>query len=165
VCEGLGIKPYEGLKEAYTDEKDASEAEAGFIRHIARETGRPVYCGAGVDRNVESLARNIYSEGIVFKYSEKPYNNVAATKKALEHKYHLEYLTEPKFRAETYWKGSEMLQVNYVVGLAHLVRSYREEGNLVRANWLYATLRASIENTRLPEDVKRQYIGYLDSQK
>lgn len=165
VCERLGIKPYEGFKEAYTDEKDASEAEAGFIRHIARETGRSVYCGAGVDRNVESLARNIYSEGIVFKYSEKPYNNVAATKKALEQKYHLEYLTEPKFRAETYWKGSEMLQVNYVVGLAHLVKSYREEGNLVRANWLYVTLRASVENTRLPEDVKRQYIGYLDSQK
>lgn len=165
VCEGLGIQPFAGVKEAYADEKDLRHVEADFIRYLAKETGRPVYFGAGVTMQIKSLARNTYAEGIVYRYSERPYDNLSATKRALEHKYHLEYLTEPKFHAETYWKGSEMLQVNYVVGLAHLVKSYREAGDLKRANWLYEALKASVENTRLPEDVKRQYIGYLDSQK
>lgn len=165
VCKGLGISPYAGLKDEYADAEEVRKAEAGFIRYIAKQTGRPLYFGAGVSMQIEELANCTYNEGIVYRYSETPYNNIAATKNALENKYHLDYLTEPKFRAETYWKGSEKLQVNYVVSLAHLVKSYRESGDKKRAQWLYDILRASVENTRLADDDKRYYINYLDGNK
>ena len=78
-------------------------------------------------------------------------------------KYHLEYLTEPRFRTENYWKGSEKLQVNYVTLLPKFIQRFKAAGDEKRAQWLYRTLRASITNTQLDETTKQRYLQHLEN--
>jgi hypothetical protein len=67
----------------------------------------------------------------------------------------------PKFRPETYWKGSEVIQTNYVVMLAEYIKKYKQMGNLADADWLKQILETSVVNTQLPESTKATYLEYL----
>ena len=158
LCKSLGIEACPDIKEKYSSHDEIEYAEAAFIKYLMKKTGRPLYCG---DTQMKGFEKNLYCEGLVFKYSEKTYDNIAATKNAVEKKYHLEYLTEPEFHIETYWKGSEKLQLNYVILLSHIVKEYQNEGNTERAKWLYNILLSSLENTYLPDSKKDIYVDYL----
>lgn len=158
LCKTLGINPFPGIKDKYHSQEEMNNVITDFIKYLNEESGRPIYFG---NTQMKGIENNLYCEGLVFRYSEKPYDNIAATKASIEKKYHLEYLTEPKFRPQTYWKGSEKLQVNYVVLLSHIVKSYHDEGNKERAKWLYDILRSSITNTNLPDEDKNEYLDYL----
>ena len=96
------------------------------------------------------------------KYSTTPYDNAAAALRAFE-KYHLEYLTEPRFRIENYWKGSEKLQVNYATLLPKFIQRFKAAGDEKRAQQLYRILRASITNTQLDEATKQRYLQHLEN--
>ena len=118
-----------------------------------------------MQNKLQELTDKLYNEGLVFRYSEQPYDNIAAAKRHVEQDYHFDYLTEPSFRPEVWWSGSERLQLNYVVMLAHLVEAYRETGRQQQADRLYDILKASVENGGFSEAKKKEYLGYLDQWK
>ena len=162
ICKHLGIPPYEV--------EAAQFRLSQFIHYLSEQTDRPVYLNASVPYNLETSANEdikefcecLYQEGLLLKYSTTPYDNATAAMRAFE-KYHLEYLTEPRFRTENYWKGSEKLQVNYVTLLPKFIQRFKAAGDEKRAQWLYRTLRASITNTQLDETTKQRYLQHLEN--
>ena len=99
ICKHLGIPPYE---------IEASQFQLSkFIHYLSEKTDRPIYLNASVPYNLESSSNteikefcdSLYQEGLLLKYSTTPYDNATAAMRAFE-KYHLEYLTEPRFRTE-----------------------------------------------------------------
>ena len=111
---------------------------------------------------IKEFCDSLYQEGLLLKYSTTPYDNATAAMHAFD-KYHLEYLTEPRFRTEIYWKGSENLQVNYATLLPKFIQQFKEAGDEKRAQQLYRILRASITNTQLDEATKQRYLQYLEN--
>ena len=160
ICKRLGIAPYipavNPVGSSANDDINAVE----FIKYLSQNTGRPIYCEASLVDSYRLIANNLYREGLLLKYSPVPYDNWAAAKKVI-HKYHYEYLYLPKFRPETYWKGSEMIQANYVVMLAEYIKKYKQMGNTAKADWLKQILETSVVNTQLPESTKATYLEYL----
>lgn len=164
ICTHLGIPPYQPDKEHFQD------CFIGFVQYLSEKTARPIYINAAITKQHDFLSKtefkdfckNLYQEGLLLKYSTTPYDNKAAGLQAIE-KYHLEYLTEPRFRKENYWKGSEMLQVNYAVLLASYIQEYEETGHTMRAKRLKELLRASISNTQLNDATKKQYLHHIET--
>ena len=162
ICKHLGIPPYEIEAAQFRLSK--------FIHYLSENTDRPIYLSASVPYNLETSSNEeikefcecLYQEGLLLKYSTTPYDNAAAALRAFE-KYHLEYLTEPRFRIENYWKGSEKLQVNYATLLPKFIQRFKAAGDEKRAQWLYRTLRASIINTQLDEPTKQRYLQHLEN--
>lgn len=144
LCRQLGIPPFPG-REVRTEEEFKAAVQE-MVEYVIRESGRPAYFSPGSQWAVQGIARKLYNEGLVYRYSEEPYDNVSAAQRHVERDYHFDYLTEPAFRLESWWSGSEMLLLNYTVMLGPLVQSYRESGNQERADWLYRILKASVEN-------------------
>ena len=162
ICQHLGIPPYEIEAAQFRLSK--------FIHYLSENTDRPIYLNASVPYNLESSSSKeikefcdcLYQEGLLLKYSTTPYDNATAAMRAFE-KYHLEYLTEPRFRTEIYWKGSEKLQVNYATLLPKFIQRFKAAGDEKRAQQLYRILRASITNTQLDEATKQRYIQHLEN--
>ena len=162
ICKHLGIPPYEIEASQFRLSK--------FIHYLSENTDRPIYLNPSVPYNLESSSTpeikefcdSLYQEGLLLKYSTTPYDNAEAALRAFE-KYHLEYLTEPRFRTETYWKGSEKLQVNYATLLPNFIQRFKSAGDMARAQNLYNILRASITNTQLDEPTKQRYLLHLEN--
>ena len=162
ICSHLGIAPYESEEAQFELPK--------FIHYLSEQTGRPVYLNVSVPYDLGALSSEkikefcncLYQEGLLLKYSSTPYDNAEAALRAFE-KYHLEYLTEPRFRTEIYWKGSEKLQVNYVTLLPNFIQRFKSAGNEKGAQKLYHILRASIINTQLDESTKQRYLQHLEN--
>ena len=160
LCRQLGILPFPG-REVRTEEEFKAAVQE-MVEYVIRESGRPAYFSPGSQWAVQGIARKLYNEGLVYRYSEEPYDNVSAAQRHVERDYHFDYLTEPAFRLETWWSGSEMLLLNYTVMLGPLVQSYRESGNRERADWLYRILKASVENGGFSAAKKKEYLDYLE---
>ena len=162
ICAHLGIAPYESEEAQFELPK--------FVHYLSEQTGRPVYLNVSVPYDLGALSSEkikefcncLYQEGLLLKYSPTPYDNAEAALRAFE-KYHLEYLTEPRFRTETYWKGSEKLQVNYATLLPNFIQRFKSAGDMARAQKLYHILRASITNTQLDEPTKQRYLLHLEN--
>ncbi len=162
ICAHLGIAPYESEEAQFELPK--------FVHYLSEQTGRPVYLNVSVPYDLGALSNEkikafcncLYQEGLLLKYSPTPYDNAEAALRAFE-KYHLEYLTEPRFRTETYWKGSEKLQVNYATLLPNFIQRFKSAGDTARAQKLYNILRASITNTQLDEPTKQRYLLHLEN--
>lgn len=157
LCRQLGIPPFPG-REVRTEEEFKAAVQE-MVEYVIRESGRPAYFSPGSQWAVQGIARKLYNEGLVYRYSEEPYDNVSAAQRHVERDYHFDYLTEPAFRLESWWSGSEMLLLNYTVMLGPLVQSYRESGNQERADWLYRILKASVENGGFSAAKKKGVFG------
>ena len=157
LCRQLGSPPFPG-REVRTEEEFKAAVQE-MVEYVIRESGRPAYFSPGSQWAVQGIARKLYNEGLVYRYSEEPYDNVSAAQRHVERDYHFDYLTEPAFRVETWWSGSEMLLLNYTVMLGPLVQSYRESGHQERADWLYRILKASVENGGFSAAKKKGVFG------
>ncbi|MCM1035291.1 MAG: hypothetical protein NC038_06860 [Paludibacter sp.] len=158
LCHKLGIAPFE-VEKTYADWKDYSRDVLDYIVH---ETKRTAYFFPGAWHDFEGIEGNLYSEGLLLRYSAKKYDNLSRTIEILEKKYHLDYLTEPAFVKEENWTGGLSLQLNYSVMLSHVITAYQQAGNKDKAQRLARILRSSIMNTPLPEDTQRKYLSIVD---
>lgn len=161
ICTQLGIAPFRPTAMETTDAQHPNGNNDAFVKYLSEQTGRPLYFEASLGRKYNTLSTCLYREALLLRYSPTPYNNVEASLQTIE-KYHLEYLTEPRFHSEYYWKGSEQLQINYAILLANYIKSYEERGNKKRAIWLENLLRASITNTQLDDAQKQTILKFID---
>lgn len=156
VCRELGITACEPPSGATQEEYDAWQERAEL--YIISQTGRPAYFGAGAKRQ-PSFADKLYSEGLVSRYSERRYDNLAAKRRNYESRYLTDYLYET-FVPETYEASAYKLNLNYIPCLKSLLDWYKEEGDKERYRELHSMMTTILRRTENVPWEKRQ--SYYD---
>jgi len=162
LCQSLGIKPFEAKENYESIDKLYQEV----LEYIINKSKRPAYFSPHEALTKEKeLSCKLYNEGLVFRYSTRSYDNLAIAQRNVEEKYHLEYLLEPQYVNEEQWKGSERLQLNYIVMLAPVCKQYKKAGDSVHYNQLARYLSAAVTRTSLSNEDKQKYINLLSDKK
>lgn len=117
-----------------TGETSQSGLIDAFIRHVIRHSKRPVY--RSMNAGGTSLKNQFYSEGLIMKYAERPYDNLAVTKQNFEKVFLKDYL-KVGFVPETYETSAQMLNLSYIPCLHSLLRFYKDSGDQVHFQELY----------------------------
>ena len=148
----LGI-PLDIAAEDWNDE--------GLIRHIVRHSKHPVYFSIASGIPKEGLKDSLYSEGLVMRYSAKPYDNISIKRRNYEKRYLLDYLQE-SFSPERYTTSADGLKLNYVVVFQSLLKHYREAGDKAHLEELYGLLRKVINDVGLTPEIREGYINFIN---
>ena len=108
---------------------------------------------------------SIYNEGLVLKYSPKPYDNFSVAMHNVKEVYNLEYLAEPDLVYDD-WETSGMTDMNHVTLLANLISKFRKKGDKAQAERLYGILSKCLErcSNSFPAKSKEYYEILLKEQ-
>lgn len=138
----LCVKPLEVNPQGYWEKYGAEwpkHYEADIIMYLINESKRPAYFSPTTTLNPVLDKSRIYNEGLVLKYSAKPYNNFDVAMHNVKEVCHLEYLAEPDFVYDS-WESSKLIDMNHVLLLANLISKFRKKGDEAEATRLYDIL-------------------------
>lgn len=139
------------------DEADTNDADKMFL-HIIKHSNRPVFFSS--TSPMPSFTDKLYSEGLVSRYSEKRYDNIAAKRRNFEENYLLDYLRED---FEYSYPVYQRIKMNYITVFASLLDHYNKTGNMQQYRRLHKLLKGIIEsNTVLSDEEKHYYEQQLD---
>lgn len=140
------------------------------VEHIIRHTKRPVYFTITMDEIAKSVFKDsLHSEGLLMKYSPKPYDNLAVMRRNFENIYLMDYLREtfyPETMAVAAFdpKANEVLSLYYIPALKALLQFYKESGDQNHYDKLYSLLRSIIDNSKsCTNEVREQYLKSINS--
>ncbi|MGX8689171.1 MAG: hypothetical protein ACSW76_00805, partial [Bacteroidaceae bacterium] len=125
------------------------------VMHIIRESKRPCYFSTVIP-NLPTFQDKLYSEGLVYKYSDKRYDNLKVKQDNLEKKYLLDYLYE-QFTPETYEATAYKLNLNYIPCFKSLLDYYKQSGQKQRYAELYGMMKRIVFKTEGISDETRKY--------
>ena len=156
VSKELGISP---IPEPDYQNYDKWTDDA--VMHIIRESKRPCYFSTVIP-NLPSFQDKLYSEGLVYKYSDKKYDNLAVKQKNFEKKYLLDYLYE-QFTPETYEATAYKLNLNYIPCFKSLLDYYKESGQKQKYKELYGLMRLIASKTDgISDELRKFYYDEID---
>lgn len=148
----LGIEVPEWTEGTYDD------YEQKLLQAIIDKFGSKVYFSATTfPKTMEPWNDNLYNEGLLLKYSTKPYDNLAIKRRNVEERYMMEYLLV-SFRPE--WTAGQRLSANYAVLLADLL-PYYAKNDQKRHEWLMRLLVSGVNNTSLDKERKQAILKEL----
>lgn len=134
------------------------ESCRALLQTIIDRYGSKVYFSTTIPASVsDPWKQNLYNEGLLLKYSKKPYDNLAIKRRNVEERYMLEYLLV-SFRPD--WTAGQRLSANYAVLLADLLPYYARHDQK-RYDWLMRLLVCGIMNTSLSEERKQEFMNLL----
>ena len=151
----LGIQ-LPALKDPQSAE-DYDTTQIALINAIIDKYGSKVYFSPLNINTSNYWKQNLYNEGLLLKYSKKPYDNMAVKRRNVEDRYMLEYLLV-SFRPD--WTAGQRLSANYAVLLADLLPYYAKHDQK-RYEWLMRLLVSGITNTSFSEEKKQEYMNQL----
>ena len=139
--------------------------EADIMMYLIRESKRPAYFSPTNPKNTIINKDSIYNEGLILKYSPKPYDNFAVAMHNVNEVYQLEYLAEPDLVYDS-WETSGMTDLNHVTLLANLISKFRKKGDNAAATRLYGILSKCVERCTLsaPKERKEYFMNLLKEQ-
>lgn len=138
--------------------KSYDDYERALLQTIINKYGNKVYFSTTTpSETMEPWKNNLYNEGLLLKYSKKPYDNLAVKRRNVEERYMLEYLLV-SFRPE--WTAGQRLSANYAVLLADLLPYYAKHDQK-RYDWLMKLLVSGVTNTSLDEEHKQNILKQL----
>lgn len=120
---------------------------------IGKHSKHPVYYAAyspslHKQKMPRKILKNLYNEGLLVRYSSKPYDNMAVACRNVEERYLLDYLYRPLASTpqedEHYYSDGSMCVRNTVVLLQGLLPHYKTY-NPERCHWLSGLLLKTIE--------------------
>ena len=153
LCKKLGVIDPIHEEPYWTDESCNA-----LLQAIIDKYGSKVYFSTTTPSStMEPWKNNLYNEGLLLKYSKKPYDNLAVKRRNVEERYMLEYLLV-SFRPE--WTAGQRLSANYAVLLADLLPYYAKHDQK-RYDWLMKLLVSGVTNTSLDEDHKQNILQQL----
>lgn len=153
LCKKLGVVDPIHEEPYWTDESCNA-----LLQVIIDKYGNKVYFSTTTPSStMEPWKNNLYNEGLLLKYSKKPYDNLAVKRRNVEERYMLEYLLV-SFRPE--WTAGQRLSANYAVLLADLLPYYAKHDQK-RYDWLMKLLVSGVTNTSLDEDHKQSILQQL----
>ena len=124
--------------------------------HLINNTDRPVYFTPMADMEMPQFTDKLYSEGLVMRYSEKPYDNLAIKRKNYEELYLTDYLRE-SFLPESYPASTAPFNFNYIPCFKSLLDHYKHSGNTARYNELRGLMMRIVEQIDVPAEEKQKY--------
>ena len=134
------------------------ESCRALLQTIIDSYGSKVYFSTTTPASIsDPWKQNLYNEGLLLKYSKKPYDNLAIKRRNVEERYMLEYLLV-SFRPD--WTAGQRLSANYAVLLADLLPYYARHDQK-RYDWLMRLLVCGIMNTSLSEERKQEFMNLL----
>ena len=146
ICRQLGIDP---IDEPHVyDYKGLRKWEQNVFKTIAQKTGRQVYFTATMaelsqyDMDFQS---NLYSEGLVIKYSPVKYDNLSVKRRNFEEVYKTDYLYNHKRGKETF-QAEDAINLNYIPCFKSLLTYYKETGNQEQETKLRNLLMHIVDN-------------------
>ncbi|MBP5424464.1 MAG: hypothetical protein J6Y33_00115 [Prevotella sp.] len=155
VCRTLGIDDYAPYREG-----DMKAWEEGFMLHIIRHTGRTAYFSSMMP--IPSFNDRLYSEGLVYRYSEHPYDNLSMKKRNFEQGYLTDYLYEPLY-PETYGASAQRLNLNYIPCLKSLLDYYKTSGDKQHYTQLYNLMKRIVWRAQdLTDDERKKYHAEIE---
>lgn len=172
LTEELGIPKYEEKKSESTKYSSPqnivgsySRSLRGCIDHIVQHTKRPVYFTVTMDEVLKSIYKDsLHSEGLLMRYSAKPYDNLAMMRRNFENIYLMDYLREtffPETMASTAFDYSlkEFLNLYYIPAFKALLQFYKESGDLNHYDKLYSLMNSILENSKsYSKEVREKYL-------
>lgn len=155
LCKKLGVVDPIHEKPYWTDESCNA-----LLQAIIDKYGSKVYFSTTTPSStIEPWKNHLYNEGLLLKYSKKPYDNLAVKRRNVEERYMLEYLLV-SFRPEWKWTAGQRLSANYAVLLADLLPYYAKHDQK-RYDWLMRLLVCGVTNTSLSEERKQKLLYLL----
>jgi hypothetical protein len=124
--------------------------------HLIKNTDRPIYFTPMADMEMPKFTDKLYSEGLVVRYSEKPYDNLAIKRKNYEELYLTDYLRE-SFLPESYPAATAPFNFNYIPCFKSLLDHYKQSGNTARYNELRSLMVRIVEKIDVPDEEKQKY--------
>lgn len=153
LCKKLGVVDPINEEPYWTDESCNA-----LLQAIIDKYGSKVYFSTTTpSETMEPWKNSLYNEGLLLKYSKKPYDNLAVKRRNVEERYMLEYLLV-SFRPE--WTAGQRLSANYAVLLADLLPYYAKHDQK-RYNWLIKLLVSGVKNTSLDDEHKQNILQQL----
>jgi hypothetical protein len=153
LCKKLGVVDPIHEEPYWTDESCNA-----LLQAVINKYGSKVYFSTTTpSETMEPWKSNLYNEGLLLKYSKKPYDNLAVKRRNVEERYMLEYLLV-SFRPE--WTAGQRLSANYAVLLADLLPYYAKHDQK-RYDWLMRLLVSGVTNTSLDEEHKQNILQQL----
>ena len=119
-----------------------------------RETSCVLYAFFLPQRFIEEMKDSLYSEGLVFRYSSKPYNNLAATRKNFEQNYLLDYLRHPLIEDQSHFSSGIHILGNYIIAFSPLLRFYQMSGDKNQYIRLKSLLQSILDYSTPQKDRK-----------
>ena len=98
----------------------------------------------------------LYSEGLVMRYSKKPYDNLSIKRKNYEELYLTDYLRE-SFLPESYPATIDRYNFNYIPCLKSSLDYYKQSGNTPRYNELRNLMVRIVEQINVSVEEREQY--------
>lgn len=131
---------------------DRKDVKCPGLWYFAEKEQRPVYFTQFFTNThlFAELKDGLYSEGLVFRYSSKPYNNMAATRKNYEQNYLLDYLRQPLIEDISYQSNSAKILKNYIVSFSSLLQFYNKSGDKNQYFRLKNLLQGILDNSTTP---------------
>ena len=105
----------------------------------------------------KELLGNLYNEGLLMRYSSKPYDNIAVTCRNVEERYVLDYLYlpfSPTEDSKQVYSESSDLAYTTIVLLQGLLPHYQKE-NPERCQWLSGLLLKAIDRWKVVQIQER----------
>ena len=159
VCERLSIPDFEPIPQI-SNQEEADKYTDQMMLHIIKHTRRPaVYFSTLM--NVPSFKDRLYSEGLVMRYSEKPYDNLVIKRKNFEENYLTDYLRE-NFLPESYPASANKFNLNYIPCFKSLLDHYKQTGNTARYNELRNLMLRIVGQINVPDEEKQKYYEEID---
>ena len=144
ICVGLLYSP-DYLKNIFT---------------VARETGRPIYFSTLMDHL--PFTDKLYSEGLVYKYSPRRYDNLSVKRRNFEEVYLTDYLYET-FTPETYEASAYKLNLNYIPCFKSLLDYYKDNGEKRQMRRLYGLMKRVVARTEnITDEERKRYNDEID---
>ena len=158
LCKRLDMPDFEPTHQIRNQEEADIQLEQ-MMMHIIKHAGRPIYFSTLM--NMPSFKDKLYSEGLVMRYSEKPYDNVAVKCKNYEEVYLTDYLRE-SFVPETYAASAHKFNLNYIPCFKSLLDHYKQTGNTSRYNELRSLMLRIVEQIDVPDQERQKYYEEID---
>ena len=125
-----------------------------MIAWIGDHSEHPVYYSASnlyerlKEKLPKELLKNLYNEGLLLRYSAKPYDNIAVTCRNIEERYTLDYLYlpfSPSKDSEKYYSDATGRTSQTIVLLQSILPHYQQY-DPQRCHWLSGLLLKAIAN-------------------
>ena len=138
------------------DNNDFEEVKDVVYHHIINNTDRPIYFSPMIESEMPKCIDKLYSEGLVMRYSKKPYDNLAIKRKNYEELYLTDYLRE-SFLPESYPATIDRYNFNYIPCLKSLLDYYKQSGNTPRYNELRNLMVRIVEQINVSVEEREKY--------
>ena len=119
---------------------------------------------------MEPWKNHLYNEGLLLRYSAKPYDNIAVTCRNIEERYSLDYLYlpfTPSKDSEKYYSDATSCTYQTIVLLQGILPHYQQYAPQ-RCHWLSGVLLKTIErrlNNEFSESSVKEIRQYYETTK